>query len=169
MYSLKNLMVWCSMCNMFLMLHRMAVRAKNHEIAQFIIMPIFINMMNTKNIFTSIKTAKLAFFNHASTKHTFSYRSKFCFPYFMVAFIYTFLRTKFSFMRLRIHKFFVTMVTGIFSSSIVNLCFIATFIRTIFCFATPSGYMRKLFFTYKTICYNLYRSIFIFAFSGAKF
>jgi len=112
------------MSNMFLMLQRMAIRTKYHQIFRFIIIPICINMMNSKNIFALIITTILTFFKHASANHIFSNCSKVCFPRKFAFFINARLGTIFTISAWRVIKSFMTMPAFVFNFIIVR-CFSA--------------------------------------------
>ena len=101
------------MSNMFLMLQRMAIRTKYHQIFRFIIIPICINMMNSKNIFALIITTILTFFKHASANHIFSNCSKVCFPRKFAFFINARLGTIFTISKQNYSKELARIATAI--------------------------------------------------------
>ena len=104
---------------MFMMNHRMTIWAYYKQIIQFVIMSIFINMMNAKNFFTLIKTAFLTFFKHTTANHIFTNSAKNCFPCFFRFFVYTFFGAIFSASGWGIKKFFMAMSAFMFNLIIV--------------------------------------------------
>lgn len=104
---------------MFMMNHRMTIRANYQQIRQFVVMSIFINMMNPQNVFTFIKATFLTFFKETSANHVFANRAKNCFPGFLAFFIYACFRAVFTGLARRIKENFMTMITFIFNRIIV--------------------------------------------------
>ena len=111
------------MNNMFIMLHGMTIGTKHHQIAKFIIISIFINMMNAKNLFAFIKAAKLTTFQHSTPKHVFSNGCKLGFPGVFTTFIYTSFRTIFSASGRRVKERFMAMMTFMLCNIIVMRLF----------------------------------------------
>ena len=104
---------------MFLMLNRMTIWTKNHQIIKFIVISIFINMMYAENFFTRIKSTKLALFEHSSSKKIFSDSSKLCFPSVFAFFVNTCFRAIFSIPRRGVIKNFMAMPAFMFNYTIV--------------------------------------------------
>lgn len=119
------------MRNVHSMNKRMTVGTKNQKIFSFIIISIFINMVNTKNFFYFIISAFFTFFYYSPSQPKSSkiiWFIRFCFIY-MPHSIGARMRTKFPFSRRTITKFFITEQTNIMFS--FSISFISTFYRTI--------------------------------------
>jgi hypothetical protein len=107
------------MRDMFPMHHGMTVRANDDEIREIIVMPIMINMMNSKNFFAFIKSAFLAFLKHSSSDHIFSDGAENSFPRKFRLFSNTVFRTENSFFAWRIEKCLAAMFAFEFNLIIV--------------------------------------------------
>jgi hypothetical protein len=114
---------------MFIMLQRMAISTKNHQIVKLIIIPISINMMNPNYLFTFIKTTKLAFIKHSSSKHRLSYSGKFGFPNRFISFINTMFAAIFSIPARRIIKYFITISAYMLNFRIIRSFFSYNFLK----------------------------------------
>lgn len=152
---------------------RVAHRANNHEIFFFIVSPIAIFMMNSKNFFNFIIAAFFTFIYSSSIFHIFS-KTLFCGLEFCMERLFRCARTttKTSVFAWRIHKFNFAKKTCIFFGSAIKskLRTIIAFSRTIFSFVTSRGNMIKNFAAYCAICYNFFSTTkFIFTFSGTPF
>lgn len=156
---------------MLTMNERMAIRANNHKIFFFVVDPIFIYMMNSKNLFNFTISAFFTSIYHPTFKHFFSYRSERHRIKFSWFFIPTHRTTILSIFARRIHEFSATCNTHVFKSPPIQTClrFIIAFSRTIFCFFTPRRNMSEFCFTYFTFSFYLNTTAFIFTVSRTVF
>ena len=156
-----------TMFNMFHVFKRMAIRAKNFQIAHIIIFWISVFVMNTQNFWLSIVSTYFAFIDQPSSKHIFADRLKCGKPNIFFWFVYTCYAAINSWFRWICQKNFTTMFAITGNRTIKSLSFIITFATAIFCFIRSRRYVRKFIAANFTNCCNLNSCCQPFARSGA--
>lgn len=159
------------MRNMLSMDKRMTIWTNYKQIFSFIVFPIFIFVMNSKNFFYFIISANFTFLNNISFFPKFS---KIC--SITITFSRSLIKSsafwsaKFISFTWRTHKFYMASSTFIFLTSSTFLRSVIAQSRTIFCFITSRRNMIKFLTTNTTNCFNLFcASEFIFTFSRTIF
>lgn len=154
------------------MFNRMTVWTQNNKISWRIIMSISIFMMDSKNFCINRISALLAFRNHISSYHVFSYirrmgQRMFLFFVFGKAFFRT-IFSIFSTIR-RSFKLLFAVFAYQFYSSVPELPFMITFTRTVLGFSLSCGNVLKNISTNYTIIRKTLSCVIAHTFMGAKF
>lgn len=156
------------MTNVFMMNERMTSRTNNHQILEMIVIPIFVFMMDAKDVFYRIITTNLASSYEISFHHRFSNSSIFWLKNRFCRFIDTRFGTIFSFFTRTILKWFFTMSTKKRGATSSNLRAMITNSRAILSFISSTRLMLKLLpasftnrgdFESKIISHALFRTI----------
>lgn len=129
----------------------MTVRTYYYQVFLIVVCPILIFMMNTQNIWMFIITAYFALFNHTPSQHHLSdsaiFRCKYCF----FSFINTSSRAIFSFFARRVEELRVTVMTGKFFRSFIDMRSMIAFFRAIFSLINARRNMSEFLITKLTI------------------
>jgi hypothetical protein len=143
------------MSNMFIMLKRVAIGAKNFKIENFIVISISIFVMNAQNFWHSIIPTSFTRFYHFASNHIFSYRLECGNPFFFFGFVNAGNATKTFCLRRTCLKKFSTMSTWAANRSFCALRFVIAPSAAILCFIESGRYVAKNSTTNLTVCSNL--------------